>query len=109
MQGDKDAVLVVGTETTLLVQLGRIAKNDTLILDAHKIGGMQNLHLIHVSTQTRIVLCLALGDEKIAMHVLCDYGCGYVVLDVTLDETSHLLLSIAWREHTIEGLEKVKI
>ena len=107
LQGDKDAVLVVGTETTLLVLLGRIAKDDTLVLDAYKIGGMQMLHLIHVSTQTSIALSFAFCDEEVAMRVLRDDGCGYVVLDVTLDETSHLFLSIAWREHTVKGLEKV--
>ena len=74
MQGDEYAVLVVSTETALLADLWRVAKDDTLTLNAHEVLGMKMLHLVHVCAQARIALCFAFGDEEIAVLVLCDNG-----------------------------------
>ena len=109
MQGDEYAVLVVSTETALLADFWRVAEDDSLALNAHEVLGVKMLYLIHVCAQARIALCLAFGDEEIAVLVLCDNGRGNSVLDVLLDETTHALLLVAWREYAIKTLEQVKI
>lgn len=69
---DEDAVLVVGSESLLLVAFGRISGNDVVVFDADEITGVSVLHLIHVGSQAGICVGQSLRDEEIAGLVLHD-------------------------------------